>query len=289
MKNLTSPLVAALLALQPLVAPVALPHAASPATEIARETLSAQTSAPLLPTPTPAEAGDSDVVRITTNLVQIDAVVTDKQGRLVYDLGPEDFEILEDGEPREITNFSFVSAGAAAAGERTGSASQFVEVPNLGKERLALSGMVLMGVSSSSGSAANDAAPGAADASPQQQSPAAEFDPDAVPAVRRFRQGASIEYYLHVYNAKLDPATGKPVFQYHARLFRDAQQVFAGNPVNFNPGQQTDMKRLLVGGRLRLGAALPPGEYVLQVVVNDTLAKEKHRMATQWIDFEIVK
>jgi hypothetical protein len=148
-----------------------------------------------------------------------------------------------------------------------------------------------MGVSRG-GSATNGAAPGAAGASPPsppQQSPDAEFDPDAVPAVRRFRQGASVEYYLHIYNAKIDPATGKPALQYHARLFRDGRQVFAGTPINYVPGQHTDMKRLLAGSRLRLGAGLPPGDYVLQVVVNDTLAKEKHRMATQWVDFEIVK
>jgi hypothetical protein len=32
-----------------------------------------------------------------------------------------------------------------------------------------------------------------------------------------------------------------------------------------------------------------PGEYVLQLIVTDALAKEKRRVATQWIDFEIVK
>src|SRR2546430_12931210 len=49
-----------------------------------------------------------DVVRITTNLVQVDAVVT-KNGKLVTYLEPEDFEILEDGRPQEIPHFSYVS------------------------------------------------------------------------------------------------------------------------------------------------------------------------------------
>jgi len=34
---------------------------------------------------------------------------------------------------------------------------------------------------------------------------------------------------------------------------------------------------------------MEPGGYQLQVVATDPLAKEKHRVATQWIDFEIVK
>jgi len=38
-----------------------------------------------------------------------------------------------------------------------------------------------------------------------------------------------------------------------------------------------------------LGSEFPPGEYVLQVIITDKLAKEKQQIASQWIDFEIVK
>src|SRR6266700_4877238 len=51
---------------------------------------------------------DQDVIRITTNLVQVDAVVT-KDGKQVTDLKPEDFELFEDGHLQAITNFSYVS------------------------------------------------------------------------------------------------------------------------------------------------------------------------------------
>jgi VWFA-related protein len=51
---------------------------------------------------------EQDVVRITTNLVQVDAVVT-KDGQQVTDLTAEDFELFEDGRPQTITNFSYVS------------------------------------------------------------------------------------------------------------------------------------------------------------------------------------
>src|SRR5438105_10025767 len=69
------------------------------------------------PTPTPHEESDEDVVRITTNLVQFDAVVTDKQGHPVTDLRPEDFEVYANGRKQEVTNFSYISteAGANAA------------------------------------------------------------------------------------------------------------------------------------------------------------------------------
>ena len=51
---------------------------------------------------------DEDVVRITTNLVQVDVIVT-KDGKHIIDLKPEDFEILEDGRPQPITSFVYVS------------------------------------------------------------------------------------------------------------------------------------------------------------------------------------
>src|ERR1043166_1011495 len=54
------------------------------------------------------EIDSQDVVKITTNLVQIDVSVT-KGDKVVTDLQPEDFEVFEDGKPQAITNFSYVS------------------------------------------------------------------------------------------------------------------------------------------------------------------------------------
>ena len=55
-----------------------------------------------------AEDDQDTVVRITTNLVQVDAVVM-KDGKPVTDLTPNDFSITEDGRPQTITHFSYVS------------------------------------------------------------------------------------------------------------------------------------------------------------------------------------
>jgi len=48
------------------------------------------------------------IIKVSVDLVQIDAVVTDSQGRHVADLKPEDFQVFEDGKPQAITHFSFV-------------------------------------------------------------------------------------------------------------------------------------------------------------------------------------
>lgn len=54
------------------------------------------------------------MVRITTNLVQVNAVVTDRTGRQVTDLAPEEFEIYENGKRQAINNFSYVVTQFAA-------------------------------------------------------------------------------------------------------------------------------------------------------------------------------
>src|SRR5688572_17495825 len=65
---------------------------------------------------------DDDVVRITTNLVQIDAVVT-KNNKPVTDLTGDDFEVLEDGKPQFITNFSFISVPKPSDKSTTGTST----------------------------------------------------------------------------------------------------------------------------------------------------------------------
>jgi len=54
------------------------------------------------------------VIRVDVDLVQIDAVVTDADDEPVTDLTAEDFIVLQDGKPQEITHFSLIRTGAAA-------------------------------------------------------------------------------------------------------------------------------------------------------------------------------
>jgi VWFA-related protein len=57
---------------------------------------------------------EEDVVRITTNLIQVDAVVLDSNGKQVTDLNADDFELFEDGRAQSITNFSYVDTSPDA-------------------------------------------------------------------------------------------------------------------------------------------------------------------------------
>jgi VWFA-related protein len=48
--------------------------------------------------------------RIAGDLVRLDAVVTGGDGRQVTDLGPDDFEVLENGQPRTVADVRYVRA-----------------------------------------------------------------------------------------------------------------------------------------------------------------------------------
>jgi VWFA-related protein len=167
---------------------------------------------------------------------------------------------------------------------RIGSATQFIDVPDLNKERLAVSGIVLKGVPLE-----RQIQDQSATAKQTGDDSAQEGDPTASIAVRQFRTGMALVYTFIVYNAKIDKSTGRPQLKTQARLFRNGELIFTGDELPFDPGQQTDLKRFGTGGAIQLGTSMTPGEYVLQIIVTDQLAKDKRRQATQWMDFEIVK
>jgi VWFA-related protein len=168
--------------------------------------------------------------------------------------------------------YQFRMALRDTATDRVGSVNQFIDVPDLDSKRLALSGVVLSGKTIA-----------------QDGKVSLQTDPEASPALRHFKQMMRLEYGLLVYNAGMDKASGKPQLTTQIRLFRDGKQVFAGNELPFDPTGQSDMGRLVVGGALDLGTDLSPGDYIFQVIISDSLADKKYRVATQWMDFEISK
>lgn len=54
----------------------------------------------------PTDAEPQDVIKIDTDLVAMDVIVTDAKGRLVRNLKPEDFKLFEDGVERPIASFN---------------------------------------------------------------------------------------------------------------------------------------------------------------------------------------
>jgi len=109
------------------------------------------------------------------------------------------------------------------------------------------------------------------------------------PAIRQFQRGQVMQYGFIIYNAHLDKATGQPQLLVQTKVFRSGQPVFTGKEQPFVLNNPPDLKRLSVNGGIQLGTDMTPNEYILQIVVTDLLADQKHRLAAQWIDFEVVK
>ena len=143
-----------------------------------------------------------------------------------------------------------------------GSASQFVEVPDVHKGRLTLSSLV---VSEDDNTTAN---------------------PDGSPAVRIFRRGTGRMYVCQVLNAQTGQGS-RTDLELHTRLFHDGKQIYEGKPMPLDTKSQPDPKSLLTGGAMKLGAGMEPGDYVLQVIVTDKLAKDKYATTEQSMDFEL--
>jgi VWFA-related protein len=162
-------------------------------------------------------------------------------------------------------------------GEKIGSASQFIEVPDLKKNRLTASSLVLESLTLAEWQRLADPNGGVV-----------RTDAMTDTAIRRVKLNTVLRYGYEIYNARLDGAK-RPNIQTKIRVFRDGKLVLEGQQVSLDLQGQTDMQRLRASGALSLGGKMLPGDYILQIIVTDNLAPQNRRLATQFIQFEIAE
>ncbi len=160
-----------------------------------------------------------------------------------------------------------------------GSANQFIEVPDLKKNKLILSGIVLENLTQKQWSNLQKNIP--PDSEEDQTNPTQDL------SLRRFKRGTILRYGNEIYNARLDK-TQKPNINTKIRIFRDGKMVLDGKLAELSLLNQQNMKRLGILGAIFLGDELLSGDYVLQIIAIDNLAKKKDKVSTQWVQFEIV-
>jgi hypothetical protein len=154
---------------------------------------------------------------------------------------------------------------------RLGATGQFIQVPDLGKNRLALSGLILAG----------------SDAANLPTNNAEESDDvQPTPNVRRFSRNGEIEYGAVIYNPTPEAKTGKPQLTMQIEFYRDGKAIHQMESRRIDPAPGADPKRLECRGRLKL-TDFPPGDYALRLVITDQLAKPKYSRAEQWMDFSV--
>ncbi|HEX5080925.1 MAG TPA: VWA domain-containing protein [Blastocatellia bacterium] len=175
---------------------------------------------------------------------------------------------------------------------RTGSVSQFIRLPDLKKNGLALSGLVLTKPKTVAGASADNSGAGvvtAASPTGGDNSPAPgdlPRDLQATPYVRKFPRSGLVQYGVAIYNAVVDKKTGAPQITVQAEIYSDGKPVYRLPPrsLEFSPG--VNPKRFDYVGRLQL-KDFPIGDYLLHVIVTDGLAKKKFARAEQWMDFSV--
>lgn len=164
--------------------------------------------------------------------------------------------------------------------EKVGSANQFIEAPNLKKNRLTISGLVLKNLTQKEYESFITNAGASSD---NTDSTTMELDT----SLRRFKRGTVLRYGGEIYNAKTS-GTQAPQLTSQTRVFRDGKLLFEGKPVPVIVTGQNTAQKVIVNGAMNLGSEMPPGDYILQVVVTDALAKGKNQIATQFVQFEVV-
>ncbi|HMS39289.1 MAG TPA: VWA domain-containing protein, partial [Pyrinomonadaceae bacterium] len=228
----------------------------------------------------------SGVLEIFTASFNDTGQIVDQLGKVhALKIKKENFpNILRDGIVYYFT-FPMKKAGAYqlriairdANGEKLGSANQFIEIPDIKKERLNLSGIVLENLTRKQWEAADNISANDLTTNPMNDT-----------SLRKFKRGTILRYAYEIYNAKSETLK-KPNLTSQIRIFQDGKLILEGKktPVEFDG--QTDLLRIKAAGAISLGGEMPAGDYILQIIITDSNAKEKHKTATQFVQFELVE
>lgn len=160
--------------------------------------------------------------------------------------------------------------------EKIGAVSQFIEVPNIGKKDLTLSSIILKNYSLADWKKVS-AGQGSSDA--QNSSVFSDT------ASRKFNRGTVLNYLYQIYNAKTDVSAASRL-QIQTRLFCNGKMLLQSQPVPLNT-KPNALNQVEVSDSITLGTDLQPGDYVLQLMISDTLADKKKQIASQAIEFEV--
>lgn len=137
-----------------------------------------------------------------------------------------------------------------------GSATQWIEIPDIASARLSLSSL-LIGVQELEAARAKT-----------ERAPAAQvqFSVD-----HHFARNSRLRFICFIYNAaRRARASNSPEVLVQAQLLRDGQPILKAPPERVMV-QEKDAARIPYGGEISLNS-LPAGHYVLQVTVTDTVA-----------------
>ena len=143
---------------------------------------------------------------------------------------------------------------------KIGSATQFIEIPDLKKARLALASVILRD---------------------GERSHWASDLLDITPALRQFKRGGLVEFLCAIENS--GKKRSKVDLETRVRVLRDGKEIYSA------PAKLVEMKDRgpAAFGALKLADRLTPGDYDLQVIATEQQGG-KAIAASQWTDFTVL-
>lgn len=142
-----------------------------------------------------------------------------------------------------------------------GTASRYVELPDLSKGKLCASSLLVAAVPARDTAAAN---------------------PTAISASHRISKKNDLRYAAIIYNAKAKD--GAPQLRTQLVISQAGREVFRETP---QPVPVKDASQVIKVGQLGLGG-VAPGRYTLTLFITDTLADKKSQTITRSMDFVVV-
>ncbi len=204
------------------------------------------------------------------------------------DVKPNDFEgLLERGlvcffnfPIKKPGPYQFRVAIRDAKADTIGSASQFIEVPDIKKKALMLSGIELQNFSTDQWERMTAVSQKVSDR--KEGVPVGQGDPMADTSLRQFRRGTVLHYSFDIYNVV--PVGSSLTMR--LRVFRDGRLLLDGKPVLVDRSGKSEGDRVRANGAMNLPANMVPGEYVLQVIVSD--GDNKKRTVAEFVQIELL-
>ncbi|HEY6333768.1 MAG TPA: hypothetical protein VI756_30910, partial [Blastocatellia bacterium] len=151
-----------------------------------------------------------------------------------------------------------------------GTANDYIEVPDLKTDQLAISSIFTLPDAPESG-AVGDSATQA-----------------ALLSQKPFKRGSTLDYLFVVYHATTHD--GKADLEMTTRILKDGRPIIVSPPMPVQALKgSAPPARIVAGGKFNVGAGFAPAEYTLEVTVADKLGKKDKQQiaARQEIDFRV--
>ncbi len=224
--------------------------------------------------------------------VEVAYALLDERGKAVYSNGrtltldgKADTAAAAPGASRGklVTNFSipvtapglyqFRTAARDTASGLVGSAFEWIEVPDLKANRLALSSLLVT----------ERRRAGAQPAGAANASATATRAPDVLRVERRFARASHVFLQLYLYNAARRAAGAQPDVELEIKVLRDNKVVTNAPPHKVSIAPGSDPARIFYAAEVPL-AGMTPGLYLLQVTATDRAGRTT---AVRELDFSV--